>query len=81
MTQNSKLITSLLLLITTGCADPERDRLKATTKASYDKTTGRLTELTYDANRNGRVDTWTDMDGTRPLRSRIHRNEDGRIDR
>jgi len=64
-----------------GCADPERERLKATTKASYDKTTGKLTELTYDANKNGRIDTWTEMDGTRPLRSRIDSNEDGRIDR
>jgi hypothetical protein len=64
-----------------GCTDPERERLKATTKASYDKATGKLTELTYDANKNGRIDTWTEMDGTRPVRSRIDSNEDGRIDR
>jgi len=64
-----------------GCADPERERLKATTRPSYDKATGKLTELTYDANKNGRIDTWTEMDGTRPLRSRIDTNEDGRIDR
>jgi hypothetical protein len=64
-----------------GCADPEHERLKATTKASYDKATGKLAELTYDANKNGRIDTWTEMDGTRPLRSRIDSNEDGRIDR
>jgi hypothetical protein len=64
-----------------GCADPERERLKATTKASYDKATGKLAELTYDANKNGRIDTWTEMDGTRPLRSRIDTDEDGRVDR
>ena len=64
-----------------GCADPERERLKATTRPSYDKVTGKLTELTYDANKNGRIDTWTEMDGTRPLRSRIDANEDGRVDR
>jgi hypothetical protein len=68
-------------LVCHGCADPERDRLKATTKATYDKTTGKLTELTFDANRNGRIDTWTEMDGTRPIRSRIDSNEDGRVDR
>lgn len=68
-------------LLVHGCADPDRERLKATTKASYDKATGKLTELTYDANKNGRVDTWTEMDGTRPLRSRIDSDEDGRIDR
>jgi hypothetical protein len=64
-----------------ACSDPERERLKATTKASYDKTSGRLRELTFDGNKNGRVDTWTDMDGNRPLRSRIDSNEDGRVDR
>jgi hypothetical protein len=64
-----------------GCADPERERLKQTTRASYDQATGKLAELTYDANKNGRIDTWTEMDGTRPLRSRIDSNEDGRIDR
>jgi len=64
-----------------GCADPERERLKQTTKASYDQSTGKLTELTYDADKNGRIDTWTEMDGTRPIRSRIDSNEDGRIDR
>jgi hypothetical protein len=64
-----------------SCSDPEKERLKATTKATYDQSTGRLKELTYDANKNGRIDTWTDMDGTRPLRARIDRNEDGTLDR
>jgi hypothetical protein len=68
-------------LLAPACSDPERERLKATTKASYDAATGRLTELTYDANGNGRIDTWTEMDGSRPVRSRIDSNEDGRIDR
>jgi hypothetical protein len=40
-----------------------------------------LTELTYDADRDGRIDTWTDMEGAKPLQSRIDRNGDGRIDR
>jgi hypothetical protein len=64
-----------------ACSDPERARLKETTKASYDSASGKLTELTYDANKNGRIDTWTEMDGTRPVRSRIDSNEDGKIDR
>lgn len=68
-------------ILAPGCADPEHERLKHTTRASYDQATGKLTELTYDANKNGRIDTWTEMDGTRPLRSRIDSNEDGRIDR
>lgn len=64
-----------------GCSDPERARLAATTKATYDERTGRLRELTSDANGNGRIDTWTEMDGNRPVRSRADRNEDGRDDR
>jgi hypothetical protein len=64
-----------------ACSDPEKERLKATTRPTYDNKTGRLTQLTYDANKNGRIDTWTDMDGPRPLRSRIDRNEDGKLDR
>jgi hypothetical protein len=64
-----------------ACSDRERDRLKATTKPSYDQATGKLTELTFDANKNGRIDTWTEMDGSRAVRSRIDGNEDGKIDR
>jgi hypothetical protein len=64
-----------------SCSDAEQRRLKQTTQATYDTKTGRLAELTYDANKNGRIDTWTDMDGSRPIRSRIDRDEDGKIDR
>jgi hypothetical protein len=64
-----------------GCSDPDRARLKATTKPAYDNATGQLQELTFDANRNGRIDTWTEMEGNRPLRSRIDTNEDGTVDR
>ena len=53
----------------------------ATIRPSYDNATGRLKELAYDANGNGRVDTWTEMDGSKPLRSRVDLNEDGKIDR
>lgn len=72
---------ALALLACGACSDPERERLKATTKATYDERTGRLKELTSDANRNGRIDTWTEMDGTRAVRSRADRNEDGKMDR
>jgi hypothetical protein len=76
-----RLALAVAIVSLAACSDPDRERLKATTKPTYDRTTGKLTELTYDANKNGRVDTWTDMDGTRPLRSRVDRDEDGRIDR
>ena len=72
------LLSGLLAL---ACTDRDTDRLKATTKPTYDNKTGRLKELTFDSNRNGRIDTWTEMDGSRPVRSRIDRDEDGKIDR
>ncbi len=72
---------AVVLCACCACSDPERERLKATTKPTYDERTGRLKELTSDANANGRIDTWTEMDGRRPVQSRMDRNEDGRIDR
>ena len=64
-----------------ACSEPGQGRARETTRPTYDTATGKLKELTYDANQNGKIDTWTEMDGARPLRSRIDRDEDGRIDR
>lgn len=64
-----------------GCADPDRARVKATTQANYDRATGKLSEITYDKNKNGRIDTWVKMDGSRPISAQIDSDEDGRIDR
>jgi hypothetical protein len=64
-----------------ACSNQEREREKLGIKPTYDRTTGKLTQLTYDSNHNGTIDTWTDMDGARPVQTRIDRNEDGRIDR
>jgi hypothetical protein len=64
-----------------SCADPDKERVKQTTVPTYDKSTGKLTQLTYDRNKNGKIDTWTDMDGTRPVRSRSDLDEDGIVDR
>jgi hypothetical protein len=74
-------VVAAAALAVPACSNPERERLQATTKATNDQATGRLTELTFDANKNGRIDTWTEMDGSRPVRARIDDNEDGRIDR
>src|SRR5579859_7605242 len=64
-----------------ACSDPDRERIKKTTIPTYDKKTGKLTQLTYDRNHNGVIDTWTEMDGTCPVMSKIDLNEDGKIDR
>jgi hypothetical protein len=75
------LVAIVALAGVAACTDAEKERLRQTTRPTYDPATGKLAELTYDANRNGQVDTWMAMDGSRPLRSRIDGNEDGKIDR
>jgi hypothetical protein len=75
--------SSLLLALaaSAACSDPQAARVKSTTQASYDLTTGKLAEITYDQNKNGRIDTWTKMNGSVPVSSQLDTNEDGKIDR
>ena len=44
-------------LVASACSDPERERIKQTTKPTYDKTTGKLTELTVNAYEKGNLTT------------------------
>jgi hypothetical protein len=76
-------LAAVALLGAASCSGPNADaaRVKATTQASYDLETGKLAEITYDKNKNGRIDTWTKMNGTVPVSSRIDTNEDGQLDR
>jgi hypothetical protein len=47
----------------------------------YDADTGRLRQLRYDSDGNGKVDTVSHMDGTRVLWIEIDKDEDGKIER
>lgn len=77
-----KLLTLVLAAtVCTACTDPEKERLKQTTLPTYDTKTGKLKELTFDFNKNGKIDTWTQMDGARPVSARQDLDEDGRMDR
>lgn len=49
--------------------------------ANYDSKTGKLTTLSVDTNRNGKVDAVSYMDGTRILRIEVDQDENGRVDR
>jgi hypothetical protein len=71
----------LLLLLCAACANGEDARIRETSKGKYDPVTGKLIELTYDKNQNGRIDTWVAMDGARPVSARVDADEDGQIDR
>lgn len=50
-------------------------------KATYSKSTGKLELITYDTNKDGKVDAWGHMDGTRLVSMDIDRNFDGKPDR
>lgn len=76
----SRLLPAALIVLA-ACANPGAGHNKETIKPTYDAATGKLIQLTYDRNKNGRIDTWTDMDGSRPIQSRIDLDEDGKIDR
>ena len=70
-----------MALACAACKDAEKERLKQTTIPTYDSKTGKLKELTYDFNKNGKIDTWTQMDGARPVSARQDLDEDGKMDR
>jgi hypothetical protein len=67
----------LLAMLASACADAEQRLVEA----SYDAYTGRLIQLSADQDGDGRIDQWTYLDGTRPLRGEKDSDADGRIDR
>ena len=73
---------ALLCLMAVSCADDAAKReAQKRIQPTYDKASGRLTRLDYDANKNGKPDTWAYMDGVRLIRLEADENEDGKIDR
>src|SRR5688500_19473923 len=72
----------IAVVMSVSCSNPRPETARSTTiRPTYDKKTGKLTELTFDRNGNGRIDTWTDMNGAKPIRSQSDLNEDGTLDR
>src|SRR6185503_3063685 len=60
-----------------GCDSREPSNIEPV----YDKQTGKLQLLKYDSNGDGKVDTWSYMDGTKVLRIEVDKDEDGKLDR
>ena len=69
----------VIALFHVGCS---RDKEDAQRRISpeYDQA-GKLHLLKYDSNGNGKVDTWSYMDGARVVRIEIDKDEDGKIER
>jgi hypothetical protein len=66
--------------LTLGC-DSQATAAKKRIEPVYDKETGKLQLLKYDAHGDGKVDTWSYMDGARIVRIEIDKDGDGKIDR
>jgi EF hand len=73
----SILIGSLAAAGCDGAASAAPKRLQPV----YDQATGKLQLLKYDANGDGKVDTWSYMDGAAIVRIEIDSDGDGKIDR
>ena len=69
-----------IAIISVSCSSERTEAQKRITP-EYDKKTGKLQLLKYDSNGNGKVDTFSYMDGARVLRIEIDKDEDGKIDR
>ena len=72
------LLSLLAFVAAVGCGASADERQNI--EPVYDET-GKLQLLKYDSNGDGKVDTWSYMDGTRILRIEIDGNADGIIDR
>jgi hypothetical protein len=74
-------IAAFLLVAAAACSDPEKERIKATSIPTYDPKTGKLTRLTADLDKDGTIDAYTYMDGTKVLRSELDADQDGKIEK
>jgi hypothetical protein len=79
ITANSLIYSALaaLTLLAACSKNPAGDQ----PRADYDPATGRLRRITLDANKNGRNDTVSYMDGTRVLRIELDLDENGKVER
>ena len=82
MNKGRVIAIALLACSVSACADTAAERqARARIQPTYDKDSGKLAKLEYDANGNGKPDTWAYMDGTRLIRLEADENEDAAIDR
>jgi hypothetical protein len=73
----ARCVVTLLAIGTAACSGATGGAITPV----YDSKSGKLTQLVYDANHDGRPDTWSDMDGSRIVRIQLDTNFDGRLDR
>ena len=77
--QGGRALPAFFIAATTVCCAV--DEAPKSVSPGYDTFSGRLIQLSADQDGDGRVDQWTYLDGTRPLRGEKDADHDGRIDR
>jgi hypothetical protein len=70
---------AFLLLSVVGCSSRSADTGRVAAK--YDEKTGKLSQMTVDAARDGKPNIFSYMDGNKFVRIEIDNDEDGKIDR
>lgn len=82
LSPRTALASVVFVLVAAGCtrqAAPPAGRDGVV--PSYNADTGKLERITFDRNKDGKVDAWLFMDGTRPVRAELDENHDGAVDR
>ncbi len=80
VTAAGAIVLPVTLMAAAACGAPDRTRVSRVDPA-YDASSGRLVQLRYDSNDDGRPDTVSFMDGARMLRTEIDVDRDGLVDR
>jgi antitoxin component YwqK of YwqJK toxin-antitoxin module len=76
------ILATIVAVALPACSSkPDKAAEKNRFNPVYDKTTGKLTMLKFDSKKDGKIDTWSYMDGTRIVRIEIDRDGDGKVDR
>lgn len=71
----------LALAATVGCRRSQTPAGTSEVQPTYNKDSGRLERISYDRNRDSRLDGWLVMDGTRVVRAELDEDFDGAVDR
>jgi hypothetical protein len=72
------LLISLVVVCGAACSQSSE---RVDVRPTYDVKTGKLGQLTYDVNSNGKPDAISYMDGSEILRVELDKDEDGLVDR
>jgi len=78
--RRARSLSPVIIIAIAACNRPPQGAA-GNIEPEYNKTTGRLELLRYDANGDGIVETFSYMDGNRVIRVEVDTDEDGRIDR